>query len=141
MACAKTNPFPLTDFAALPQNREEESHEGNSDRKTKRVKALIQGKNGLKLVMLNRRKAIRERCLNCTCWCASEVRNCDFTECPLHPFRLGSGRQDPQARKKAIWRFCRWCSGGSVKEVPKCPSRDCPLYAYRMSALDRNTGC
>lgn len=34
-------------------------------------------------------KAIRAKCLDCSCWQPSEVRNCTAVDCPLHPFRLG----------------------------------------------------
>lgn len=34
-------------------------------------------------------KAIRAKCLDCTCGQASEVKNCHIEQCPLHPFRLG----------------------------------------------------
>lgn len=34
-------------------------------------------------------KAIRAYCLSCVCGNAAEVRCCELTKCPLHPFRFG----------------------------------------------------
>ena len=33
--------------------------------------------------------AIRNRCLDCCCWQAAEVRECPATDCALHPYRFG----------------------------------------------------
>jgi hypothetical protein len=34
-------------------------------------------------------KAIRAKCLDCSCYQASEVRLCEAVKCPLWPFRAG----------------------------------------------------
>lgn len=34
-------------------------------------------------------KVIREKCLDCCCGQAGEIKNCAIIKCPLHPFRLG----------------------------------------------------
>jgi hypothetical protein len=102
------------------------------------MKFSIMSRDSLRLVDLNRRKAIRERCLNCSCWIPSEVTKCIFTDCPLFPFRTGKGKQDPKARVKAIRKYCLWCMAGQSSEVAKCVSRDCPLFAFRMSDIDRS---
>ncbi len=34
-------------------------------------------------------KAIRSRCLDCSCGSKKEVRLCPATACPLYPYRLG----------------------------------------------------
>lgn len=34
-------------------------------------------------------KAIRAKCLECSCDSAHEVRMCSITECPLYEYRLG----------------------------------------------------
>ena len=34
-------------------------------------------------------RAIRARCLDCTGFQKAEVRRCEETTCPLHPFRFG----------------------------------------------------
>jgi len=33
--------------------------------------------------------AIREKCLECSCWSNTEVRECPNKDCALHPFRFG----------------------------------------------------
>ena len=99
----------------------------------------ILGKNGPKVVNLNRRKAIRERCLNCAGWFHKEVTNCTFTDCPLHPFRSGQGKQNAKTRSKAIRKYCLWCMNGQHGEISKCPSKDCPLFFYRKTKTVRST--
>jgi hypothetical protein len=103
------------------------------------MKVKIQNKDGYKIIDLNRRKAIRERCLNCSAWIPKEVSNCEFVDCPLYPFRSGKGKQNPKLRKKAIRRYCLWCMCGQRSEVSKCVSLDCPLFPYRMNGIDRTT--
>ncbi len=103
------------------------------------MKVTILGKNGLKVVDLNRRKAIRERCLNCAGWFHKEVTNCTFTGCPLYPFRSGQGKQNAKVRAKAIRNYCLWCMNGQRSEVSKCISPDCSLFPYRNSVTDRST--
>ena len=44
-------------------------------------------------------KAIKEKCLDCCCWQAYEVRICDMNDCPLHPFRLGKHPKGSTNRK------------------------------------------
>ncbi len=100
------------------------------------MKVTILGKNGHKVVDLNRRKAIRERCLNCSGWVLKEVSNCDFVDCSLHPFRSGKGKQNPKTREKAIRDFCRWCMCGQRSEVSKCVSQDCPLFIFKQNGID-----
>jgi hypothetical protein len=92
---------------------------------------VIQGKTGLKSVNINRRKAIRERCLNCSGWSARDVKECEFSDCQLYPFHTGQGKQDPKARNNAIRKNCLWCVCGQRAEVAKCPSFDCSLFPYR----------
>jgi len=102
------------------------------------MKVQILGKNGLKIVDLNRRKAIRERCLNCSGWHYKDVANCEFTDCQLFPFRSGEGRQDAKARAKAIREYCLWCCVGQPGEVARCPASDCPLFSFRKTQTDRS---
>ena len=103
------------------------------------MKVTILGKNGPKVVDLNRRKAIRERCLNCAGWYPKKVTNCTFSDCPLLPFRSGQGKQNAKARAKAIRKYCTWCMNGQHGEVSKCPSTDCSLFPYRKTKTDRST--
>jgi hypothetical protein len=39
--------------------------------------------------MLTPLKAIRKKCLECTCGSPKEVKECHITDCPLHPYRFG----------------------------------------------------
>ena len=102
------------------------------------MRTIIQSKYGSKEIDLNRRKAVRERCLNCSGWSCSEVENCQFADCDLHPFRLGSGRQDANQRHKAIRNHCLDCCAKNQNEVYLCPATDCPLFVYRKSKIDNS---
>ena len=65
------------------------------------MKVQIYAKGGFKLIIkdLNRRKAIRGRCLNCSVWSPKEIENCIFADdCQLYPFRSGKGKQDAKLR-------------------------------------------
>lgn len=77
----------------------------------------IQKKTGTKVVDLNRRRAIPERCLNCGEWSIAEVRNCQHDDCDLHPFCMGTGKQNPKERRQSIFRYCSWYMVGNRLEV------------------------
>ena len=66
------------------------------------MKVSIQTKKGHKIIDINRRKAIQERCLNCSGFIDTEVRDCTHTDCDLYLFRLGKGKQNDRDRTKAI---------------------------------------
>ena len=102
------------------------------------MKVSIQSKLGHRVVELNRRKAIHERCVNCAGWSSVEVGRCTEKECQLYPFRTGEGRQKPSQRAVAIREYCVWCCAGVAYEVRRCVSRDCPLFPYRQSSVDRS---
>lgn len=102
------------------------------------MKIKIISKSGHKVVNLNRRRAIRERCLNCTAWHPSEVADCTITKCELYSFRMGVGKQDATARDKAIRAYCFWCSADQSFEVRKCQVFDCSLWPYRKTVIDRS---
>ncbi len=80
---------------------------------------------------INRRKALHQKCLDCSGWTPKKVLSCSVTDCPLYPFRTGKGRQEAQVRSKAIREYCLWCVGNQVGEVNKCPSLSCQLFSYR----------
>jgi hypothetical protein len=103
------------------------------------MKVHLLRKNGIEIIDLNRRRAIRERCLNCSSWSPKEVSNCEFTNCSLYPFRAGMGKQNAKERNKAIRKYCLWCMNLQRSLVSKCPSRDCPLFPYRINRVDRST--
>ena len=98
------------------------------------IKARILSKDGCREVSLNRRTAIREKCLNCTGWFPSEVAECEFDDCSLFPFKLGQGKQNPRERNQAIRNYCKECCNGMLSEISLCPSTTCPLYSYRKTA-------
>jgi hypothetical protein len=103
------------------------------------LKVSIQSKDGSKVISINRRKAIREKCLNCSGWSLKDVTDCEFKgDCQLYPFRSGIGKQDAKARLKAIKDHCLWCMNGQRYEVAKCTAPDCPLFVYRKSGVDRS---
>ena len=102
------------------------------------MRALITAREGWEVVTLSRRKAIRRKCLDCTGWPPKEVRDCDSLECPLHPYRSGKGKQDPDLRNAAIRTMCGWCTDDQSDEIRNCPAKDCPLYAFRLGRIDRN---
>jgi len=103
------------------------------------MKVKILGKNGPKVIDLNRRKAVRERCLNCSGWSHKEVTKCILKDCPLYPFRSGQGKHNAKARSKEVRDYCLWCMNGQHGEVSKCPSTDCSLFPYRKAQKDRST--
>ena len=41
------------------------------------------------MLILRPLKAIRLKCLDCSCWQHKEVRLCPAKECTLHPYRFG----------------------------------------------------
>ena len=102
------------------------------------MKVRIKSRNGNKITNLNRRKAVKERCLDCSGWSAARRVNCDLDDCDLHPFRTGLGKQNAKARHIAIRVYCLWCSCGSVKEVKKCAVKTCALFPYRNSIIDKS---
>lgn len=102
------------------------------------MRMKILSKNSIKIIALNRRKAIHERCLNCSGWIPSEVTDCTFTECALYLFRSGDEKQNPKKRKEAIRKYCLWCMNSQHSEVVKCVSVNCPLFAYRLKEMDRS---
>lgn len=45
-------------------------------------------------IRLNRSKAIRLKCLDCTCNQISEITNCEIKSCPLWRYRTGKEEKD-----------------------------------------------
>lgn len=98
---------------------------------------ILLSKHGTRLTKLNRRKAIHERCLNCSGWINKEVSNCTHERCKLHPFRTGKGKQNATARNRAIKGYCLDCMNDQTGEVGKCTVKTCSLFIYRKGALDK----
>jgi hypothetical protein len=101
------------------------------------MKVITMTKNGLKLIYLNRRRAIRERCLNCVSWQTQRVIDCKLDKCPLHTYREGKGKHDSKARSKAIKAYCLWCMNRRKGDVTKCKSMHCSLYIFRNGRSSR----
>jgi hypothetical protein len=53
----------------------------------------------LKFRVQNPLKALRERCLDCCCGSASEVRKCVSVDCPSWPFRMST---NPFRKKREL---------------------------------------
>lgn len=100
-----------------------------------RVKIWRKGRH--EIVDLNRRRAIREKCLDCS-ESPVDVRHCEFKNCELYQFRSGQGKQDAKVRSKMIKQFCLWCMNGQRSEVTKCPSKYCSLFPFRQTKIDRS---
>lgn len=45
-------------------------------------------------------KAIRAKCLDCSCFSSDEVQKCVMTDCPLYPFRFGVNPFNSRTGKK-----------------------------------------
>lgn len=102
-----------------------------------KIRTFSGGRSGFKTINLNRRKGIRERCLNCSGWVYKEVEFCTFKDCELYPYRMGTGEQDANTRSIDIRKYCLWCCCDQSNEVNKCVSSECSLFPYRLSHTDR----
>jgi hypothetical protein len=61
----------------------------------------IKTKNGLEEVNLTPLRAIRHKCLDCSCWSAKEVSECQVQDCSLYLFRFGRN-PDLQGKGNAV---------------------------------------
>jgi len=87
---------------------------------------------------LNRRRAVRHFCLDCSAGSIKDVRDCELLDCPLHEFRMGTGKQNPKKRSLAIRQYClRICMMGQKYEVSICHIQNCPLYRFRNTSAPR----
>lgn len=67
-------------------------------------------------------KAIREKCLDCSCGSTAEVKECTVEQCPLFPYRLGKNpfrqkREMTEEQKKAMGDRLREARKASVDSV------------------------
>jgi len=53
------------------------------------VKHKIKTPKGIETKTLTGMSAIRQKCLDCSCWQPKEVRECPIKYCSLYPFRFG----------------------------------------------------
>jgi len=102
------------------------------------MKVLIDTKAGPQVINLNRRRAVRLRCYDCSGFNYAEVASCRHTDCSLHPFRSGQGRQDAKKRAAAIRAFCLWCMCDQRYEIAQCTCPTCSLYSYRNTKTDKS---
>jgi hypothetical protein len=101
--------------------------------------AKVLTKNGVKEIDLNRRKAIRLKCLDCSGFEDIEVKNCAYQDCSLLHFRTGKGKQNAKDRDKAIKSYCMWCTIDQPYEITNCTSLDCALYIFRGYTVTKDT--
>lgn len=104
---------------------------GNSKQSHPGTNAEILTPNGIESVYLNRRTAIKFKCLDCSGFEYAEMRNCEHKNCSLWQFRTGNGQQDPANRSKAIKEYCMWCTLDQPFEISNCTSENCPLFIFR----------
>lgn len=67
-------------------------------------------------------KAIREKCLDCCCGQANEVKLCPSEKCALHPFRFGKNpyrakREMTEEQKKALAERLRKSAQNSREKI------------------------
>ena len=67
------------------------------------IKHKIRTKNGLVVVDLTPRRAIKAFCHECMGWVQPEIEKCTSTVCPLFPFRMGDAHSmsETQRRKQS----------------------------------------
>lgn len=70
-------------------------------------------------------KAIRAKCLDCSGFHPSEVRNCESTECPLFTFRMGRNPNRRGIGKKFV------CSSNKMPAEIAISSTEDPGSVYR----------
>lgn len=61
-------------------------------------------------------KAIREKCLDCSCGSTTEVKECVVEQCPLFPYRLG---KNPFRQKREMTDEERKALGDRLREARK----------------------
>jgi hypothetical protein len=67
-------------------------------------------------------KAIREKCIDCSCGSTAEVKECTVEQCPLFPYRFGKNpfrqkREMTEEQKKAMGDRLREARKASVDSV------------------------
>lgn len=84
-------------------------------------------------------KAIRRKCLDCSCGEWKAVNDCVFdgtreSLCVFYSFRMGKGRP----KLKQIRAFCLSCCCKQSREVMLCPVVSCSLWEYRHGKRSQN---
>lgn len=66
-------------------------------------------------------KAIREKCLDCSCWSSNEVKLCAHEKCVLYPFRFGKNpfhKVSDKQRQEARIRLKAYHYKGKEQTIP-----------------------
>jgi len=90
-------------------------------------------KTGLEMVSLNKKKAIRRRCFDCSGFSQKEVKECKWKKCQLFPYRMSTNPNSGAQRAKDIKAYCSWCI--DHKHTSLCVDVNCPLWPYRKSPI------
>jgi len=53
---------------------------------------------------LSRKKAIKDKCLDCSGGMRKEVKECCLIDCPLYPFRVGSLDKDYEKKLREYYK-------------------------------------
>lgn len=61
-------------------------------------------------------KAIRAKCLDCSCGSTKEVRECELIKCALHPYRNG---RNPNRKKKELSEEQKQAAAERLKKARK----------------------
>jgi hypothetical protein len=61
-------------------------------------------------------KAIREKCLDCSCGSTAEVKECTVEQCPLFPYRFG---KNPFRQKREMTEEQKKAMGDRLREARK----------------------
>ena len=71
--------------------------------------------------------AVRLKCLDCSGYIPSEVKNCPIKNCLFYQYRMKSGR----IKLRIIRKNCLECMGGSSDNVQSCTDKNCSLFPFR----------
>jgi hypothetical protein len=61
-------------------------------------------------------KAIRAKCLDCSCGSTAEIKDCPVTECALYPFRMG---KNPYRQRREMTEEQKQVLADRLKEARK----------------------
>jgi len=92
-------------------------------------------KTGKELKSLNKKKAIRLKCFNCSGWSQKDVKECKTTDCKLYPYRMSENPNSGVQRAKDIKSYCTWCLNTNVHDVKKCVDFSCPIWPFRRGSI------
>lgn len=85
-------------------------------------------------VNLSKTKAIKLKCLDCSGFDRSSVKECVIEDCELYPYRLGKNPHTSKQRNNNMKLHCVNCSGGNKPNIKRCTVETCPLYYHRIGA-------